>query len=188
MEFWKMRMSFLIILLMVIVSPALSQSESTIETFKTDQKLQSWGRVGGITIDRIGFIYISNFGNSVWKVSPTRDVELLTSSLYGASGNVVDSDGNLLQASFYDNTIYMISRDGKMEEYVNSGLILPVGLTFDAKGNLYVCNCGGGYISKISPEKESEIFAREKCSNAPMESLQIRTIIFMWPTLVLMIL
>ena len=34
----------------------------SISTLKLDKKIQSWGRLGGIAVDKLGFIYMSNFG------------------------------------------------------------------------------------------------------------------------------
>jgi len=48
-------------------------------------------QVGGVTIDLVGNIYVADFRDLVWKITPE--------GLYGASGNAIDSEGNLLQSN-----------------------------------------------------------------------------------------
>jgi hypothetical protein len=50
----------------------------------------------------------------VWKISPEGRVETLTRSLYGSSGNAIDSRGDLFQANFQGHTIDRISRTGEV--------------------------------------------------------------------------
>ena len=40
---------------------------------------------------------------------------------------------------------------GAVSTFVSSGLNGPVGLAFDAAGNLYVANYGNSTISKVTP-------------------------------------
>lgn len=133
--------------------------DSTLGTLKLDAELQARGRLGGVAVDRLGFIYVSNFRDSVWKISPEGEVRMLTDSLYGSSGNTIDKRGNLLQANFMAHSITRITRNGEISSYVDEGLSGPVGLVFDNDENLYVCNCQSNTISKVSPNRNVSTFS-----------------------------
>ena len=51
-------------------------------------------QVGGI--DFVGNIYVADFGDLVWKITPEGERYVFASGLHGASGNAIDSEGNLL--------------------------------------------------------------------------------------------
>ena len=126
------------------------------------------GRVGGVTVDRVGFIYVADFGEQVWKVSPQGEVTVFADSMYGSSGNTIDSRGRLLQANFYGNYIARVSRSGEVSVLVDEGLSGPVGITVDPKDDMYVCNCGDNTIGKYSPDGKGAVFAKSdllKCPN-----------------------
>ena len=55
--------------------------------------------VGGVTIDLVGNIYVADFGDVVWKITPEGKRHVFASGLYGASGNPIDNEGNLLQSN-----------------------------------------------------------------------------------------
>ena len=56
-------------------------------------------QVGGVTIDLVGNIYVADFGDLVWKITPEGERQVFASGLYGASGNAIDNEGNLLQSN-----------------------------------------------------------------------------------------
>lgn len=124
------------------------------------------GRVGGVTRDQLGYVYVADFGEKIWKISPWGDVELLATTMYGSSGNAVDARGRLYQANFNANLINRIGRDGTVEEFA-SGFQGPVGLTFDAAGNLYVCNCRANTLSRVTPNGAVSQFAASSLLNCP---------------------
>jgi DNA-binding beta-propeller fold protein YncE len=126
--------------------------------------------VGGVSIDKIGDLYVADFGDLVWKITPDGQRTIFATGFYGSSGNVVDAEGNLLQASYYGNYITRIDRAGHEERLAAGALDGPVGLAVEPKsGDLYVANCGGNFISRIKPDGTSGIFARDellKCPNS----------------------
>lgn len=163
---------FLALALSVVTSPPASPSQNDfadrVGTLELTEALDSRGNLGGLTVDRLGFLYVANFRDAVWRISPDGEVETLTRSLYGASGNTVDPHGDLYQANFFGNTITRIARTGEIRRFVDQGLDGPVGLVFDADGRLYVCNCTGNYLSKVEPTGEVSRFAesdRFACPN-----------------------
>src|SRR6266576_566846 len=87
--------------------------------------------VGGVTVDLLGNIYVADFGEFVWKITPEGKRDVFASGLYGASGNAIDSEGNLLQSNFYGNSITRIDRKGQTTPFVTSGLSGPVGIAIN---------------------------------------------------------
>ena len=81
-----------------IVTAALLQGTPAVTTIDLDEVLPSRGRLGGVSVDANGSIYVSDFGRAVWRISPAGEVDVLDSSLRGSSGNAVDAHGNLYQA------------------------------------------------------------------------------------------
>ena len=68
------------------------------------------GSVGGVAVDRSGAVYVADFGETVWKIMPDGRSKVFATGLYGASGNAIDAQGNLLQANFYGNYLSKIDR------------------------------------------------------------------------------
>lgn len=139
-----------------------------VETLETDIPFQSWGRLGGVAVDRLGFIYLSNFGEDVWRITPDGAVTTLAENLYGASGNAVGPDGALYQAEFYRNRIHRISRSGEHTIFAESpDLNQPVGIVFDAEDNLVVARCDGS-MARVSPDGKATTWVRSRllgCTN-----------------------
>ena len=125
------------------------------------------GAVGGVAVDRIGTIYVADFGEHVWKIRPDGRHELFATGLYGASGNTLDPMGNLFQANFGGNYVTKIDRHGNQEVYVSEGLNGPVGITLDGDGMLYVNNCRGNTVSKVAPDRTVTPFAESPLFNCP---------------------
>src|SRR5204863_701575 len=124
---------------------------------------------GGVTVDALGNIYVADFGEIVWKITPEGKRELFASGLYGASGNAIDHEGYLLQSNFYGDSITKIDRKGQAQPFVTSGLSGPVGIAVNRQtGDVYVANCRGNSIAKIATDgtvsslTKSELF---KCPN-----------------------
>ena len=136
-------------------------------TLPLDATLDSRGNLGGMTVDRLGFIYVANFRDAVWRIGPDGDVTELSRSLYGSSGNAVDSRGDLYQASFFGNTITRITRAGAEAIVVDEGLAGPVGLAFDADDTLYVCNCNGNSLARVGADGKAAAFAESDLFACP---------------------
>ncbi len=149
------------------VADADPRLQDRVGTLATDVELDARGNLGGITVDRLGFIYVANFRDAVWRVSPEGEVRVLTRSLYGASGNAIDSRGRLYQANFLGNTITRIERTGEVETFAAGGLDGPVGIAIGPDDTLYVCNCRGNTLSRVSPAGDVEPFAKSELFACP---------------------
>jgi DNA-binding beta-propeller fold protein YncE len=154
---------FVLALLFTVIS---ARSQTTIRSL-TD--VINGHSVGGVTVDAVGDLYVADFGDIVWKITPDGERHVFASGLYGASGNAIDNEGNLLQSSFYGNSITKIDRNGTAKQLVTSGLSGPVGITIDKQtSNIYVANCRGNSIAKIAPDGSVSSFAKSdlfKCPN-----------------------
>lgn len=124
------------------------------------------GAVGGVAVDRLGHVFVADFGEKVWKVSPWGEVEVFADSLYGTSGNTIDAEGNLLQSNFTGNFLVRIHRDGTVERLA-SGLEGPVGVTVGTDGTVYVTQCRGNWIARIGDDGEVVEHARSEMFNCP---------------------
>ena len=160
----RIELAWLPFLAVVAAAPALADEAEAefvdrVGTLTLDEELDARGNLGGMTVDRLGFLYVANFRDAVWRISPEGEVLELTRGLYGASGNAIDRRGDLYQANFFANTITRITRTGEVTTFVDEGLQGPVGMAFDAAGTLYVCNCNGNSISRVSPAGDAQAFA-----------------------------
>jgi DNA-binding beta-propeller fold protein YncE len=125
--------------------------------------------VGGVTVDLVGNVYVADFGDFVWKRTQDGELHVLVSSgLYGASGNTIDRDGNLLQSNYYSNSVTRIDRRGQTTQFA-AGLDGPVGIAIDKdSGEVYVANCRGNSVSRIAVDGTVAPFAISaafKCPN-----------------------
>jgi len=122
--------------------------------------------VGGVTVDRLGYVYVADFMENVWKISPQGEWELFVSDMYGSSGNAIDSRGNLLQSNFTGNFVVRVARSGEIET-VATGLGGPVGIAVDPSDNLFVVECRTNTIARITPDGTLSRFAESELLNCP---------------------
>src|SRR5204862_1938312 len=123
---------------------------------------------GSVTVDALGNIYVADFGEIVWKITPEGKRDVFASGLYGASGNAIDHEGNLLQANFYGDSITKIDRKGQAQPFAASGLSGPVGITINKQtGDVFVANCRGNSIAKIAKDGTVSSFAKSDLFNCP---------------------
>ena len=124
----------------------------------------------------VGDLYVADFGETVWKITLEGERRVFATGLYGASGNAIDNQGNLLQANFYGDSLTRIDRKGEAKPFA-SGLHGPVGVTVDRKtGEVFVANCRGNSLSKVSPDGVVCRSSRAAtCSNARTASRSTRT-------------
>jgi DNA-binding beta-propeller fold protein YncE len=124
--------------------------------------------VGGVTVDLLGNVYVADFGEIVWKMTPEGERREFASGLYGASGNAIDGAGNLLQASCYGNSITKIDRRARAKTFVTTGLSCPIGIALDKQtGDAYVANCGDHSIARVASDGTVSSFARSELFKCP---------------------
>jgi DNA-binding beta-propeller fold protein YncE len=124
--------------------------------------------VGGVAIDMIGNVYVADFGDIVWRVTPEGQRTLFVSGLYGTSGNAIDNQGNLLQASFYADEITRVDRNGQAKPLVTGQVSRPAGIAVDRQtGDLYVTSCSGNSIAKVTRDGTVAPFAKSELFSCP---------------------
>ena len=139
----------------------------TVTTAFVTDTIDGYGAVGGVATDAFGFVYVADFRNAVWRLSPDGELTRFADGLYGASGNAVGPRGNLFQSSFNGNYVSRISRTGEVETWVDEGLQGPVGIAADPDGALFVVNCSGGFVARVSPDRVVSEFARSPLMACP---------------------
>lgn len=156
----------LLLVLALLSVPVFARAQAEIRSLT---KVIDGHAVGGVTVDLVGNIYVADFGDFVWKITPEGEREVFASGLYGASGNAIDNEGNLLQSNFYGDSITKIDRRGQMKLLVTSGLSGPVGIAISRQtGDIYVANCRDNSIAKIAADGTVASFAKSdlfKCPN-----------------------
>jgi len=140
--------------------------DSVSTVFVTDT-IPGFGAVGGVAVDALGYVYVADFRNAVWRLSPDGELVLLADGLYGASGNAVGPRGDLFQSSFHGDFISRISRNGEVERWVDEGLSGPVGIAAGPSGALFVVNCNDGSVSRVDPDRTVSEFARSELMACP---------------------
>lgn len=123
------------------------------------------GAVGGVAVDALGFIYVADFRETVYKIHPDGRASVFATGLYGASGNAIDAQGNLYQSSFNGNHITKIDRHGN-QEIVAEGLTGPVGIAVDGE-SLIVCNCRSNTLARVFPRGAVATFVESPLLNCP---------------------
>jgi sugar lactone lactonase YvrE len=126
----------------------------------------------GIAVDKVGNIYVSmgapgGPSGEIRRISPdgtqTTMVELDTA----AAGLAVDAQGNVYYAyvTFDPSTggVYRLSGDGPPQRLPGTGsILLPNGLGFDKRGNLYVSDSIGGAIWRIPRNGTAELWIQHE--------------------------
>ena len=139
----------------------------TVSTVFVSDTIRGYGAVGGVAADGLGYVYVADFRNSVWRISPDGTVTGLADGLYGASGNAIGPRGYLYQSSFNGNYVSRISRTGEVETYATENLNGPVGIAVNPAGELFVVNCTAGNVVKIDTEGRSSVFTESELLACP---------------------
>jgi sugar lactone lactonase YvrE len=140
--------------------------DSVATTFVTDT-IDDFGAVGGVVVDGLGYVYIADFRNAVWRLTPDGTLTKFADGLYGASGNAIGPRGDLYQSSFNGNFVSRISRTGEVERWADEGLSGPVGIAAAPDGTLFVVNCSAGSVARVAPDRSVSEFARHDAMACP---------------------
>ncbi len=120
-----------------------------------------------LSIDTIGNFYISDETNNIRKINTAGIISTISngSGIHQSEGLALDKAGNLYVADYENNQIVMISPFGTFATIVGTDtagysgdgglataaeLYAPIGVTFDASGNLYIADMDNGVIRKVT--------------------------------------
>jgi DNA-binding beta-propeller fold protein YncE len=155
-------------MLLTVAAPVPTAAGASQPVIRSLTPLISGHRVGGVTLDAIGDLYVADFGELVWKITPDGNRTVFATGLYGASGNTIDTAGNLLQASCYGNTITKIDRAGRASVLASRGLNCPVGVVVSPKsGDVYAANCKSNTVTKVAANGAVSQFAKSSLFQCP---------------------
>jgi sugar lactone lactonase YvrE len=120
--------------------------------------------VSNPAVDRDGNIYSTDSGPrgqktavSVYRISPTGEMQPFVSGVTNATGLALDGNGNLYVSSRLDGTVHRVSPEGAASVYAE-GMGIATGIAFDTAGNLYVGD-RSGTIFKIAQDRQIFVFA-----------------------------
>lgn len=176
-----MKTHLLVLLQLALIVTSCQTTDRTKEDSEVEVVVENlYGGTGGLSVDREGNIYSSDFGpylgrvpglplaSKVFRITPDGKVSIFADSLVGASGSDFDSEGNLYQSNIGAGVITKIKPDGTKAVYSNDSIVAPVGVLATNNNELVVCNCGNNTLRKISPEGKSNLFSKSdlfKCPN-----------------------
>ena len=155
-------------------------SLSLAQKIQTQTLIQNINASGGVTTDKNGNIYVSDFGptlprgnidsTKVYKIDvKTGEMSVFADGFIGASGACFDGNGVFYQSNVFGKSISRVFPDGKVaHNWVTDSLNTPIGLAADQENNIYVCNCASNNIGKVNPQGEYQTFATSedfKCPN-----------------------
>jgi len=91
--------------------------------------------------------------------SLTKASKMTIQNFQGPTGITEDNEGNLYVANYANDSIQVISPEGKFVKLIKNDLIKgPVGLVTDSANNLYIANYLANNILKITPSGEIKVF------------------------------
>lgn len=105
------------------------------------------GSPAGLACDKAGFIYVSDYKDTIYRVSPTGDKSEYAKGLSTPTGIAFDNKGNLLVTNRSSGEIASVDAQGNIS-IIARGLRTPVGVVQHPDSSLYVANYGFG-ISRI---------------------------------------
>jgi len=138
-----------------------------------------YGGTGGLSVDKTGNVYSSDFGPflgavqnllpqcKIFKITPAGIVTVFADSIKGASGSHFDKRGNLYQSNIISKEITRITPDGAKTTITADSLFSPVGVIVNDDNSLIVCNCGNNTLRKVNADGTSVLFVKSELLKCP---------------------
>lgn len=112
------------------------------------------GSPAGLACDAAGFVYVSDYKDSIYRVSPSGDISVYAKGLHTPTGIAFDRKGNLLVTNRSSGEIVRVESDGN-SSIIARGLRTPVGVVEHVDGSLYVANYGFGITRIVAGESQT---------------------------------
>lgn len=153
----------------------LQSLEATTTVARVETLAELPASTGGMVVDRKGNVYVADIGpaperegTTLYKITPEGAVNVFATGFLGATGNAIDSKGNLYQSNLRQHSISKVTPSGEVSTFVPmGGVIAPVGIVVDPQDNLYVANCGSGSIQKVTADGQSTQYAASELFRCP---------------------
>ncbi len=126
--------------------------------------------LNGIDADANGNLYMADSTRSViWKATQQGVVSIFLNNgpvspltgpnnvLVDTSGQISGKAGSLLVTDSTNANLVAIAPDASAAPVIATGLGRPDGMTFDAQGNFYISDVGGGRVFRMRPDKSIEV-------------------------------
>ena len=169
------RIFCVLVLLGGALTPAAAQAPSGL---RVDTMAVADAGSGGLLVDDKGFVYTADFGAvlgdpstagaELHRIAPDGTVTVFAEGFEGASGNAFDSSGNIFQSNIRGGYISVVDAEGNVKKFASEGVAAPVGIAINEDDTLFVANCGGASIQKITADGTSTRFLDStllKCPN-----------------------
>ncbi len=130
------------------------------------QEIPGTGRIGGVTVDGWGYLYVANQDERVWKIHPSGETELFVEGLYGSGSGTIMPNADLLHSAYAGDKIVRVGRDGTVVPFVSAGLEGPVGMA-RVGDHVYVVNAKSDWVAKISLKGDVREFVRDERLQVP---------------------
>lgn len=172
-QFKKITQSLFLYVLSGLFFLCISCSGEPIETDpEVETLITNFAANGAVSVDRKGYIYVSEYGRfvdtggsgtRVFKLSPKGEVLDTIQGLSGPMGTAKDSKGNLYinnANNTVNGQVLQISPNGDRKVIATiDGW--PSSMTIDRWDNLYISNYTAPTVHKITPEGEISIYATD---------------------------
>ncbi len=128
---------------------------------------------GGMSIDAEGNIFMADMGiapipgindygsnasgTNILKITPSKQVSILSTNYDIPLGNFLSKDGYLYQSGYDEGNLWRVDVTSGQRVQVETGipLIHPDGIAEDDEGNLYIADCGANRILRVSPNGDA---------------------------------
>lgn len=125
------------------------------------------GGTGGVECGSDGTLFIADFKNQVWRITPEGERTVLATGFTKAADCTLDGDGNLLQVDHGQSKVWRIAPDGSKSELPIEGLSGPVGIDTDSGGDVYVTNFRAQAIQVLDAEGHTRVLTVGGFMNGP---------------------
>lgn len=114
----------------------------------------------GITIDKAGNLFATNYGNSqVFKIDTEKNATSFMTNQPGAAGMTFDENGIMYLARYNASDVVRVSVDGTVLDTVATEILGPIAVELDNSGNLYINNNVGPHVSIVDKDGVQRVFA-----------------------------
>lgn len=125
------------------------QADGSVDDGTGTLSIGSGATVHGVDIDLQGATVTTNSAATIGSSSYSGSLSTFASGLGNLTKPAFDNAGNLYVPSYSTHTVKKITPAGTVSNFITAGLFNPGAIVFDADGNAYVSNQGGGLGTSV---------------------------------------